>query len=144
MSAIKNPETLVPGMPVRIYWNLHRDVYSVQTFRPGIGWRLAAHVDDFVLTGVTFTVSDTVRRRIIATGKKDVHAYVCGTWAPGEWHGLHEWSGCTYNPYKYETFVWRDTERPVGTTAALYGEATPEGRPILAAAKPPLVGALVA
>jgi hypothetical protein len=143
MPTIKNPEPLTPGTRVRIYWNLHRDVYSVQTHRPGVGWRLAAHVDDFTLTGVSFKVYDRIRRQVLATGVKDVHAYVCGTWAPGEWHGLYEWSGCTYNPMKCDTFVWRDLRTPVDTAAALYGEVR-EGRPVMAAAKPPLVGALVA
>lgn len=142
MPEIKTPEALTPGREVRIYWNLHQDVYSVQTHRPGVGWRLAAHVDDFTLTGATFNVSDAVRRRIIATGKKDVHAYVCGTWSPDEWHGSHEWSGCTYNPFKCETFVWRDTRRPVGATEAISGTSTVQGRPILTAARPSVLGAL--
>ena len=49
---------------VKVYFNLHKKVWSVQTYTKGKGWRIAFHSDsgrDLVLEDVTFKVSEAAR-----------------------------------------------------------------------------------
>lgn len=120
-------------MRVRVFRNLTRRCLSIQA-RTTTGWRTVAHATDVSLSGVTFTVSEAGRQRVLATGKKTVHA-----WAEGEmlaWNGrmrdafLHTEMGAlvdlpimrpilslptpiTYDPRRFKTFVVRHSDAPV-------------------------------
>jgi len=89
------------GALVRVYRNLHRKCLSVQTKVPGAGWRLAAHVDAITLKRVTFSVSQMGRSRVLATRKKNVHAFVIGTVAPA---APIQGDPVRYNPYEAAYF----------------------------------------
>lgn len=112
------------GTKVEVYWNLHQNLYSV---RARIGKKrgcVIAHVRDFTLTNVTFSVSQAGRARVLAEGRKNVHAFVRGEWAgPTE---VKMWK-VTYNPYKYEMFVRASDESPV-LSAGVASGAISEGR----------------
>ena len=69
------------GKKVKIYWNLHKKMYSVMDAETRL---VIAHKRTVHLDGVSFKVSEAGRQRVIASGKKNVHAFVCGTVAiPG-------------------------------------------------------------
>lgn len=116
------------GTKVEVYWNLHKKVYSVRARSGEQRGRVIAHVRDFTLTNVTFSVSQAGRERVLAEGRKNVHAFV-----RGEWAGPTEvmMSKVTYNPYKYTTFVRaRDGIAVVAATAA--SGFISEGRAVIA------------
>lgn len=108
------------------YFNLHKQCLSV---RP-MGGKVS-HAKAVVFTDVQFVVSKAGRERVIREKRKNVHAFVRGTLSTstGNSQAVHvireycEHLGLrrvTYNPYKYETFVYADTEEPVLFADAAY------------------------
>jgi hypothetical protein len=111
-----------------VYFNLHKQCLSV---RP-MGGKVS-HASGVIFTDVQFVVSKAGRERVLREKRKNVHAYVRGT--PEfiydtymgrsieylkdycETNGLRR---VTYNPYKYETFVYADTEEAVLFADAAY------------------------
>ena len=92
-------------MKVKVYYNLHKHCFSVQ--HKGL---VIAHKDIVCLENAVFKVSEKGRQRVLATKRKNVHAFVVGDWIPDcEVAGV----GVTYNPYKYSTFVRIDDLTPV-------------------------------
>lgn len=100
------------GVPVRVYRNLHARCYSVQAKvqdghlmgnarGPG-EWRVVLHADAIALWGVTFRVSAAGRARVLATGRKNVHAFVHGTVSGGEDNCI---AGVRYNPRTGPSFA---------------------------------------
>lgn len=92
------------GKRVRVYRNLHKNCMSVQTYTPGKGWRVAAHLVGLNLKDVEFKVSETGRQRVLREKKKNVHAFVEGivTWEYANRIGQQDIS---YNPYRAANFV---------------------------------------
>ena len=96
-------------MKVEVYYNLHKNIFSIRHKGKVIGHR--RHVS---LSGVTFAVQPAGRRKAIATGQKNVHAFVRGTLVDYNQICHTDLSTkVTYNPYKYESFVNKETETPV-------------------------------
>lgn len=90
------------------------DVISVKV--PG---QKITYTDVVSLRDAEFRVSQKGRERCLATGQRNVHAWVVGeaqadTYVPYE--GLspvHGWRRAVYDPWKGETFVDYETLRPV-------------------------------
>lgn len=105
--------------PVHVYRNLHCDQWSIRQNGLIIG-----HAEKIILRDVTFHVQPAGRTKVRTEGKKVVHAYVRGKYSNSNelekchvdnWLGDDEcfnYRGITYNPYKYDTFVYRDDFSP--------------------------------
>ena len=65
-------------MRVRVYWNLHRFLYSVQVYHPNRGWRLDRHVTQILLQNVELRVYSSGWLRALASNHRNVHAFVVG------------------------------------------------------------------
>lgn len=89
------------GEPVRVYWNIRKKCFSVQTDQEK-GWRLALHIDSVRIQDVTFIVSDAGRERVRQEKRKNVHAYMEGFWAPDQ---MAYGAVVRYDPYEHEKFV---------------------------------------
>jgi hypothetical protein len=63
------------GRGYRVYRNLHAKSWSVQGWIPGRGWRVIAHATSVRCPYVTFEVNEAARLRVVASKKKNVHAY---------------------------------------------------------------------
>ena len=113
---------------VRCYWNLARRCWSIQDAKTR---RVIGHAKRILLRDVTFTVSDAGRRRVLAEGVKNVHAFACGSLEAADFEALptgsaaefFDWSHASranvayakaaarlgrfvsYNPRRDETFV---------------------------------------
>lgn len=89
---------------VRVYFNLTKKCYSVQTLQSG-KWKLLYHTDKINLSNVKFVCSHATRLRVIAEGKKYVHAYfegnVSNTVVNPHYTETHYGHFVTYNPYKF-------------------------------------------
>lgn len=123
---------------VKVYWNLHKKCFSVQ--HKGL---VIAHVNHLTLEAPVFKVSEAGRQRVLATRRKKVHAFVVGWWngtpatpIDSELVFTHK---VTYNPYKYDHFVFtgdplmKVKDTPVNTAYLINrGDGWPEIRVALA------------
>ena len=112
-------------MHARVYWNLHRNLWSVQV-KVGKSWKVVEHASTVALGGVSFTVSEAGRQRVLRTKRKNVHSYATGYLIGTEsdalsfsdsWQGLPE---VTYNPYKFSTFVRTSDRTPIASASRAY------------------------
>ena len=102
------------GQRVMVYYNLHKHTFPVQ--KNGI---VVMHADFVKLEDVEFRVRQGGKEKVRKEKSKNVHAFVIGNLVdfcqypcdeiPEEPTG----NVVTYNPYKYDTFVYRDSEEPI-------------------------------
>lgn len=96
------------GHTVRIYWNLHKRVYSIQLRVDG-RWKVVRHSDCFVLDNAAWQVNAKTRERVRQTKRKEVHAYIVGTLRSHYANNAAEVLNSeylSYNPHKDDGFVW--------------------------------------
>ena len=102
------------GEKVMVYYNLHKHTFSVKK-----GGIVFLHADFVKLNDVEFRVRKGGREKVNLEKSKNVHAFVIGTLVDYCKYPCQEMpeepSGdiVTYNPYKYESFVYKQTEEPV-------------------------------
>ena len=111
---------------VRMYWNLHKHIWSVQDCKTG---RVIDHVTALTLADAKFVVRPAGREKVRREGKKNVHAFAVGTVSLD--NGFATRSNArpvTYNPYKNDTFVFADTGESV-TDAYVISVYTWKGKP---------------
>ena len=97
-------------MRVEVYRNLHTGTWSVRDTRTG---RVVAHPSRIAVRDAQFVVRPAGRAKVLAEGRKNVHAFVRGTLveAPDVLpEGAVE---AYYNPYRFDSFVDRATEEPL-------------------------------
>lgn len=109
-----NEEKQHLGERVMVYYNLHKHTFSVS-----YNGRVIAHADYVKLFNVEFRVRQGGRDKVLKEKRKNVHSFVIGTLVdyckypcenmPSEPNN----NIVTYNPYKYNSFVMKDTEEPV-------------------------------
>ena len=108
-------------MRVETYFNLHKKCLSYRES----GGRVR-HAHSILLNNARFAVQPAGREKVRREKKKNVHAFVRGevafvrpditdddgdiTVGTMERHGYRP---VTYNPYKYDTFVYADNGEPV-------------------------------
>lgn len=102
------------GEKVMVYYNLHKHTFSIQ--KSGI---VFFHADFVKLRDVEFRVRKGGREKVNVEKRKNVHAFVIGTLVdfcqyPCEDLPISsEGSVVTYNPYRHDSFVLKDSETPV-------------------------------
>jgi hypothetical protein len=105
------------GLRVMVYYNLHKKTFSVQ--HKG---RVILYSDYIKLGNVEFRVRESGRKKVRKEMKKNVHAFVIGDLIdyceypceniPPETNDKI----ITYDPYKYDSFVKKDTEESIYNT----------------------------
>ncbi len=102
------------GKRVMVYYNLHKKTFSIQY--KGL---VIAHADYVKLNNVEFRVRQGGMEKVRAEMSKNVHAFVIGDlvdfipYPSTDIPSATSSKSITYDPYKYDTFVYRDTEEPV-------------------------------
>lgn len=102
------------GKRVKVYYNLHKQTFSV-TYNSLVIF----HADYVKLSDVEFRVRPGGKDKVRKEKSKNVHAFVIGNlvdYCEFPCDNLPEDSMgnvVTYNPYKYDSFVYKDTEEPV-------------------------------
>lgn len=102
------------GDKVMVYYNLHKHTFSLKK-----GGIVFLHADFVKLKDVEFRVRKGGREKVNIEKSKNVHAFVIGTLVDYCKYPCdqipEEPSGdiVTYNPYKYESFVYKQTEEPI-------------------------------
>ena len=121
-------------MKVFVYFNLHKKCYSILSKSGSTKGKVVAHAERVAVLDPVFKVSEKGRQKVIKEKCKNVHAGVVGelnmfdgvptrwgsevglegtTITPNENPEQHNWVGLTYNPYKFESFVDKNTLDPV-------------------------------
>lgn len=102
------------GKRVMVYFNLHKKTFSIQY--KGL---VIAHADYVKLKNVEFRVRQGGKEKVRAEMSKNVHAFVIGDlvefieYPATDIPSATSSKSITYDPYKYDSFVYRDTEEPV-------------------------------
>ena len=93
---------------VRVYWNLHKNVWSIQDCKSGL---VIDHRKCVVLEG-NFVVRKGGQKRVREEGKKNVHAFAVGYISPyfvstseSLKKEFGDWDRVKYNPYTDDYFM---------------------------------------
>ena len=111
---VTNEEDNFIGKKVMVYYNLHKHTFSV-TYKG----KVISHSDYVKLKDVEFRVRQGGREKVVREKSKNVHSFVIGTlidYCEFPCDNLPSESNnniVTYNPYKYSSFVMKDTEEPI-------------------------------
>ena len=103
-------------MRVYVYYNLHKHCFSVRALEGPEKGRVVQHCNNILLEDVQFRVSQAGRDRVLRERRKNVHAGAVGhvigdlTSYPGLVDRCTR--SVTYNPYKYSTFVYSESQQP--------------------------------
>lgn len=102
------------GERVMVYYNLHKHTFSIKDKK-----RVILHADYVKLGDVEFRVREGGKQKVRDEKQKNVHAFVIGNLLdycqypceniPTEPNN----NIVTYNPYKYDSFVYKNTEEPI-------------------------------
>lgn len=104
------------GNKVMVYYNLHKHVFSVT--HKGL---VKSYSDYVRLKDVEFRVRQGGNEKVRSEERKNVHAFVIGTlvdYKESPSDDIPKPTGTksiTYNPYKYKSFVYKDSEEPIYT-----------------------------
>jgi len=102
---------------VFVYKNLHKDCWSIKQ-----GGLVKAHTEEIRLWDCSFKVNPQGRKKVIKEQRKNVHAGIVGyidEMSDLEIHDTQkryyqeEFREVTYNPYRYDSFVDKTTEKPI-------------------------------
>ena len=135
-------------MKVDVYWNLHKQTFSIRSREKEDYGRVIRHADHVHIRNPTAVVSKAGRERVLREKKKNVHAVIRGQLIeasePGAWwdmafRNMAERYLWHYNPYEYDQFVCVNADDlwPVEKNVANYEweeallQRGPNGRPIV-------------
>ena len=107
-------------LKVFVYYNLHRHTWSIKALEGPQKGLVIGHSDTVLLQDATGKVSEAGRQRLLTEKRKNVHAGITGTLVHTGGEGFFPGIEVTYNPYKYSTFVYRDTESPYSGSQFAY------------------------
>jgi hypothetical protein len=102
------------GDRVMVYYNLHKHTFSVRSNN-----RVVIHADYVKLVDVEFKVRQGGRDKVLKDKQKNVHSFVIGILVDYCSYPCENMPKepndniVTYNPYKYNSFVMKDTEEPI-------------------------------
>ncbi len=99
-------------MKVKVYYNLHKNCYSIVSLEKENYGRVIKYENCVPLFDAQFKVSEKGRQRVLREQKKNVHAYVKGTWV-SKFVPRGAVKLATYNPYKYGSFVDATSKKPL-------------------------------
>jgi hypothetical protein len=109
-------DSLFLGKKVMVYYNLHKKTFSVSYDN-----KVIIHADYVKLGDVEFRVRTGGRNRVRSEKQKNVHAFVIGNLLEYCEYPCDNIPNppsnniITYNPYKNETFVYKDGGQPIYT-----------------------------
>ncbi len=102
------------NLPVRVFKNLKYGCYSIM--QRGV---IRASAKQVRLSDVEFRVRESGRQRMLCEKRKNIHAFAVGRLVdyvhPGDARELVRMEGrdAFYDPYRYASFVDRETKAPV-------------------------------
>ena len=107
-------------MRVEVYFNLHKKMFSVRALEGENKGRVIDHTRALIIKDAKFVVRESGRKKVLEEKRKNVHAFVRGTLVNHIVIPDEERKTATYNPYRYSTFVDKETEEPVYESKGVY------------------------
>jgi hypothetical protein len=102
--------------PFRVYRNLHRGNFSIQSYiKEKGGYRVTDRASTVILEACAFRIYESGRQKVIKEKRKNVHAYV----EPMSYRhvagdvDVSNLREIYYNPYEFDSFVYKDTLKKV-------------------------------
>ena len=101
---------------VRVFKNLKHGCYSIMQ-----GGKLKASARQVRLADVEFRVRESGRQRMVREQRRNVHAFAVGRLLeyihPSDARSMEQFEGRAvyYNPYRFTSFVDRETEAPIAS-----------------------------
>jgi hypothetical protein len=108
---------LTAGQKVKVYFNLHTHLFSVKDLKTGL---VVAHGNNIMLEGIEFKVHEAGRQRVLAEGRKNVHAYVIGNYVGTAEELTIPLRDAYYNPKTQDSFTDRETGRKLKDATVAY------------------------
>ena len=89
---------------VRVYWNLHKDVWSVRSCKSGL---VIDYKKYLTLSNGYYTIWESGQKRVREEGKKNVHAFAVGYIVDDKnfIRICDSWDRVKYNPYTDDYFM---------------------------------------
>jgi len=103
-------------MKVAVYFNLHKNIFSIQSRDTKDYGKVIGHEKSVVLQAPKFVVRQAGRKQTIRENKKNVHAFVVG-WLTEGVKSTNPSYDVTYNPYKHDSFIEKERGTPVRSAA---------------------------
>lgn len=108
--------------PMRLYRKLHKGSFSIQSYiKDKGGYHVTDRATSAILEDCTFRVYESGRQKVLKEKRKNVHAYV----EFGSYRKIQVDIDVTnlreiyYNPYRYNSFVYRDSEKIVSNISRI-------------------------
>lgn len=114
-----DPSEATPGTKVDVYRNLQKGGLSIRSRETETYGLVIDHRKGVVLEDVEFVVREKGRQKVLDEGVKNVHAVARGIISE-EMEVDSEAIEVTYNPYKYDSFVSKQDERPINTASLVF------------------------
>lgn len=105
-------------MKVEVYRNLHKNCWSIRDPKTG---RVVDHVPYICIKDAKLVVRPAGRAKVLKEQRKNVHAFIRGTAAlVKEMNVFQKLQQISYNPYKYDSFIYTDSETPIYDSDYIY------------------------
>ena len=98
-------------MRVRVYYNLTKNIWSIQKQVPGKGWRVAGHLERLAINNVKTVVNDYGQQQTRTEGKKYVHAFLEGDICTCAFKVTPSHRRIRYEPNADDTFMWDHNDK---------------------------------
>lgn len=99
--------TELVGLKVFVYWNLHKNTYSIRAMEGEKKGRVVGYADLIYLENARGKVSEAGRLRVIREKSKNVHAGIVGYVTDRIFSASER---LRYNPYETDAFVFRGSD----------------------------------
>jgi len=121
-------------MKVEVYFNLHKNIFSIRSREKENYGIVIGHSESVVLDAPKFVVRQAGREKVLKEKQKNVHAFVRGRLLDSlPLINLVERIKVTYNPYKFKSFVNKETEEVVNEATCAVLKLNGDDRPIIEA-----------
>ena len=107
---------ILDGIKVKVYFNLHKNLFSVCSGQGDNYGKLLFHSDNLILDDVRFSVGQKGRDRVLKEKKKNVHAFCYGTLKQKQFDELFYVEAISYNPYKAKHFYYVNSSQQIKST----------------------------
>lgn len=106
-----NHNEIMGGIKVAVYFNLHKDLFSVQSRHKDNYGKVLFHCENINLSKVKFVVREGGRDKVLKEKRKNVHAFCYGTINLECKQSVKNL--ISYNPYKANHFYYVNDSSPV-------------------------------
>ncbi|MEH7131398.1 hypothetical protein V7103_24820 [Neobacillus drentensis] len=107
------------GQAVRVYRNIRKNLFSIQDKKTR---RIIAYADSLLLTDVEMKIGRAGQLRTRKDRQKNIHAFIVGTYieSDNKIDKYTKWKPVYYNPYKTDTFIDLENDKPVYKALSSY------------------------